>query len=201
MGKLINEKRKLKEVILKVEAENKVLKNKALKDPLTKLFNRWKIEEFFSERFQLFKEEKEDTSFIMLDIDNFKHVNDLHGHSIGDETIIAVTKGIKSIIREKDKAFRLGGDEFLIGLTNVDMKLAGEIAERIKQVISNENINQENSDDMITCSFGISMFLEKDLDYKEAINRADRALYISKNKGKNRVTVFDKAAYTDMEND
>lgn len=188
-------------MILKVEAENKVLKNKALKDPLTKLFNRWKIEEFFSERFQLFKEEKEDTSFIMLDIDNFKHVNDLHGHSIGDETIIAVTKGIKSIIREKDKAFRLGGDEFLIGLTNVDMKLAGEIAERIKQVISNENINQENSDDMITCSFGISMFLEKDLDYKEAINRADRALYISKNKGKNRVTVFDKAAYTDMEND
>jgi diguanylate cyclase (GGDEF)-like protein len=122
---------------------------------------------------------------IMLDLDHFKQVNDLHGHDRGDEVLAAVGTAITSCVRESDFAGRYGGEEFLILLPESDREGALVTAERLRGAISRLRIPQENL--TVTASLGLAIMPEDAVTGADLLRRADRALYAAKRAGRNRV--------------
>ena len=126
---------------------------------------------------------------IMMDIDDFKSVNDTYGHQIGDETIIGVADIIKKAIRDNDIASRYGGEEFVVMLRDTEIEEGVMVAERIREAIENMKINSGTVTISTTISIGVAEF-DTDIDENthDIIGRADNSLYISKRNGKNQVT-------------
>ncbi len=126
----------------------------------------------------------------LLDLDNFKHVNDIYGHPAGDLVLKEVSKRLLSVVREVDTVARLGGDEFAIILDSISApNLAYKPMKRAVQLIQNP-IRVDGAEVMVGASVGIALFPTNTLDSDELIRMADKALYAAKNKGKNRVTIY-----------
>lgn len=176
--------------LTRVKKENEELESIAFKDPLTKLYNRRGMESYLTASFQVFQRDKDPLCIIMGDVDNFKSVNDLYGHDIGDEMLVVVSKVIQSELRSTDAACRWGGEEFLIALPAAKPEIAMLIAERIRGGIAQEKVELSKGIVSVTCSFGVSMFYAGDESYIPSVSRADQALYQSKKNGKNQVTLF-----------
>ena len=123
-------------------------------------------------------------SFVLLDIDHFKEVNDTYGHNVGDEVLVNLTKLIQGKIRNSDSLVRWGGEEFVILCGETPIQNAQFLAEKLRVAIEN---TQLISQQRITCSFGISEMIAGE-DPKRLFERADKALYASKEGGRNRVT-------------
>ena len=123
-------------------------------------------------------------SLILIDIDNFKQINDTYGHLAGDKVIIKTIETIKRVIRQDDIVARWGGEEFVIILPNTPLESAVETAGRIKEFIS--MIEHGDAIERVTASFGVTAFVEGD-DMESIINRADQFLYQAKKHGKNKV--------------
>lgn len=161
--------------ILREELEKLVIT-----DYLTKLFSR----NYLDERIQFSMKHDNFGVFILIDIDDFKKINDNYGHHVGDESIIQVAKIIKSSIRANDIGARWGGEELAIYLPKVEIELGVNIAERLVKRVYDE------SNPKITISCGVAFWR---VDNKEStfnlFKRADKALYIAKNTGKNRVVI------------
>lgn len=127
---------------------------------------------------------------IMCDIDKFKPLNDTYGHLCGDQMLKAVANTILSSIRQTDVAARYGGEEFIIMLPNTDTETARNIAERIRRNTEKIELDHEGTVITTTISLGLAMLKEKeDSSTKLLIERADKALYISKRSGRNQVTI------------
>ncbi|KKP52063.1 MAG: Diguanylate cyclase [Candidatus Roizmanbacteria bacterium GW2011_GWA2_33_33] len=135
----------------------------------------------------------------MMDIDLFKYVNDTYGHEAGDFVLKELANLFKDQIRETDVIARIGGEEFLLILQNTDLDGAKKLAEKIRAVVENKNLNpdeKENTPNKITISAGVSTFtkgskkinLETDL-----LISADQAMYYAKKAGRNRVWVTDES--------
>lgn len=126
---------------------------------------------------------------LMMDIDDFKHVNDTYGHQTGDNAIIGVSGVIKNIIRSHDIAARYGGEEFVVMLRDTELDDAVQVSERIRKGVEDLKIETGNQLLSTTISIGVAEF-DSDLDRssQDVIGRADESLYISKKRGKNRVT-------------
>ena len=123
-------------------------------------------------------------TFILIDIDNFKKVNDTYGHQVGDEIIIQVANIIKANIRQNDIGARWGGEELAIYLPKVSIHAGVSIANRLVQKV------RELTNPPVTISCGVSYWKKNRVDsVKELFNRADEALYTAKRAGKNRVVV------------
>ena len=132
---------------------------------------------------------------IMFDIDHFKNFNDTYGHACGDYVLITVAKIIKNSIRTQDMASRYGGEEFTVMLPNTLKEDAMQVAERIRTNIESALFNYENKQMRVTISGGVSVFdVEKNpvSSAKEFVEQADKALYVSKTSGRNRITFADK---------
>ncbi len=129
---------------------------------------------------------------IMTDIDNFKHFNDTYGHNCGDLVLKQVAQIIQQLIRPTDIAARYGGEEFCIMLPNTTAKQAKVIAERIRSRVESAVTEYENFKLSVTISLGVACY-DPDLDIsaKYLIDRADKAMYRSKQEGKNRVTLWE----------
>ena len=128
-------------------------------------------------------------ALIMADLDHFKQINDTHGHTAGDTVLIRVAQIIKDNIRLMDVAARYGGEEFAIILPKTDMTDALIVAERIRENIQNEIFHHEDLAMKITISMGISVLdPDRDTGKGDLIDRTDRALYMSKNGGRNSVS-------------
>lgn len=123
-----------------------------------------------------------DFSLIMIDIDNFKNINDTCGHLVGDQVIVKAAEIIKTNVRKDDIVARWGGDEFIIVLPHTSRKKAIEISERIKNQLS--TIKYCNERNQVTASLGITLFAEGD-NVNSIVNRADLLLYQAKDQGKN----------------
>ena len=133
------------------------------------------------------KRRKYPMAMIYFDLDHFKNVNDMHGHSAGDEVLLEVVAVVKSIIRVEDVFSRWGGDEFILLLPNTNLVGAEFVAERIRSEIEALKINEAYG---VTTSVGYSQW--KLNEYLESwFLRTDKALYVSKNTGKNKVTASD----------
>jgi diguanylate cyclase len=130
-------------------------------------------------------------SLVMLDIDHFKSVNDTHGHLIGDRVIRFVAQVLEKNIKGKDTAARYGGEEFTVLLPETPATGAKSVAESIRKAVANAQlVRADNKKPLgqITISAGVATFAAGE-DVMEFINRADQALYRSKNEGRNRVSV------------
>ncbi|OQY38022.1 MAG: hypothetical protein B6229_07025 [Spirochaetaceae bacterium 4572_7] len=126
---------------------------------------------------------------IMMDIDDFKSVNDTYGHQIGDETIIGVANIMKQAVRDNDVASRYGGEEFVVMLRETDLEAGIVVAERIRAAVENMKISSGKTTLSTTISLGVAEFdIDIDKNTHDIIGRADNSLYISKRNGKNQVT-------------
>ncbi|MCH2533696.1 MAG: GGDEF domain-containing protein [Bdellovibrionales bacterium] len=130
---------------------------------------------------------------ITFDIDHFKHVNDTYGHSAGDYVLQELARIIKSgLIRESDFFARTGGEEFCLILLGSGSKQCKEIAERIRSTVENHKFEYGGTKLPITISMGVALKRNTDNQWEEIFERADKALYKSKNNGRNLVTFTDK---------
>ncbi|MCP3866923.1 MAG: GGDEF domain-containing protein [Gammaproteobacteria bacterium] len=157
----------------------------ALIDPLTGVKNRATMDTAIHREIELARRQDTTLSVILLDIDHFKQVNDQYGHLSGDQALRAIAQCANRTIRDSDMLFRYGGEEFLVLLTGTDSEGALQLAERIRENV--EQLNPHKHETMaLTVSLGVTS-LEPDDDSSALFQRADKALYQAKQKGRNRV--------------
>ncbi|UTC96499.1 sensor domain-containing diguanylate cyclase [Treponema denticola] len=134
-------------------------------------------------------EKKETLSILMIDIDFFKNINDTYGHAAGDIVLEEVAKIIKSCTRNADTAARYGGEEFVVMLNNTAASAAMAVAERIRKSVEEKSIMYDGKKINVTISIGVSSYNFDLESAKSIVERADKALYESKQNGRNRVTL------------
>ncbi|WP_299238934.1 sensor domain-containing diguanylate cyclase [Sulfurihydrogenibium sp.] len=171
---------KLIYLLNKIYTEN--LSHIAIYDKLTQVYNRVLLDSILYKLAKYSKRHKLPISIIMLDIDNFKGINDTYGHLEGDRVLKVVASIIKSSIRESDYIFRYGGEEFLTLLPNTDINGAVVVGEKIRRNIENFDFGLDRK---ITISCGIKQIENFDNPYLD-IEEADKYLYVAKKTGKNR---------------
>lgn len=131
----------------------------------------------------------EPMSIIIFDIDFFKKINDTYGHPCGDFVLKELAKAVMTkLIRFNDFFARYGGEEFVLILSGTDQKIAAEVAERIRMTIQNHEFIFENKRIPVTISLGVTSKTAKDNDWNVLLERVDKALYTSKQTGRNKVT-------------
>lgn len=125
----------------------------------------------------------------MIDIDHFKRLNDEHGHKIGDVTLQRVAKTLRAALRAEDRLYRYGGEEFLVVFANVDAEAGGALAERLRAEVEHMPllVDQGDAASPVTISIGVAAFPGDGEHLEELIDTADRAMYASKEAGRNRV--------------
>ncbi|RLA91741.1 MAG: hypothetical protein DRG20_00410 [Deltaproteobacteria bacterium] len=136
------------------------------------------------------KQYKLPLSFFMMDLDFFKKVNDTYGHSVGSAVLRDIGNIINKNLRDIDVSGRYGGEEFVAYLREIRKDVAFKVAERIRKRIEKHEFKHEGYLLHITISIGISQFPDDGRNYKELLKNADKALYIAKEKGRNRVVLF-----------
>lgn len=159
------------------------LQQMALKDTLTGLGNRRFFDDSLEKTIQLAMRSKSYCAVLLLDLDNFKQVNDIYGHSAGDDILIAVAKAMYSTLRATDSLFRFGGDEFAVLLSDDDVASSELIARRLVKAIARQHDCQHHQ---VTASIGIAHW-QPGQTAAELFSAADKALYLAKEAGKNRV--------------
>lgn len=165
--------------------EKSVLQQLSSRDPLTGLFNRSKLEEAFEYEQKQSNRYETDLSIIMMDIDDFKSVNDNYGHNIGDMFLKEIAEILKASFRDVDTVGRWGGEEFLILLPKTDLEDSKKIAEKVRKVIERYQFSKIGHK---TASFGVATHSDNEYLFN-LLNRADKALYMAKENGRNRVEV------------
>ena len=162
----------------------------AITDSLTEVHTRRYIMDRLQEEIHRSSMRKIKMSFLMVDVDYFKSINDKFGHLTGDQVLREVGTIIKETIREIDIAGRYGGEEFCAVLPDTDRDGAKYVAERIRQATEEAEIKAYDNTVKITVSVGVSTYPEDAKKAEELIDKADWALYRSKKQGRNRVTTF-----------
>jgi len=171
-----------------LEAKNRELEILATTDALTGVKSRRNFFDIGEQYILVAKRENMPLSFIMLDIDYFKKVNDTYGHIAGDEVLKNFTSIISNNLRKSDIFGRVGGEEFAIIFHNADKNTALQLAEKIRKKINNNSAKFHDKIINITVSLGVAVLKDEDtLD--SLFNKADEALYASKQNGRNQVTV------------
>ena len=164
----------------------KKLKYNSNYDSLTGIFNRGKVIENINLLKQNLDFNKEKYYIAMIDIDNFKKVNDIYGHIAGDKVLKEVSNVIRKSISNEDILGRYGGEEF-IAIIKDEINNYKDIIERIRRNIEELNINVNNKLIKVTSSIGVKNFNLNKMTLEENISLADKSLYKAKNSGKNRV--------------
>jgi diguanylate cyclase (GGDEF)-like protein len=162
----------------------------ALKDSLTSLYTRAKFEDVKVHEFSRSKRYKLPLSLCMLDIDDFKKINDTYGYPIGDEVLKTIGSILLRHIRSSDIPFRWGGEEFLILFTHTHLNEAKLACEKLLNKIRNIEIKESDNIVQFTVSMGLTELKEEDDSIEKAIDRADKALYMAKKNGKNRIEIL-----------
>ncbi|WP_373036512.1 diguanylate cyclase [Sulfurimonas sp.] len=163
----------------------KELEHMASTDPLTKLFNRSKLNDVLDKEMALSHAIASPLSIIFLDIDNFKLVNDTYGHDVGDKVLVDIAKIIKSVTRANDIAARWGGEEFMVTLQSTDAAIASILAEKLRVAVEEYTFAIVGR---LTISLGVTEYRHNESE-ESFIKRVDKALYEAKEKGRNQVVV------------
>ncbi|RXJ83847.1 sensor domain-containing diguanylate cyclase [Arcobacter cloacae] len=161
------------------------LTNLTLTDYLTNLSNRKNIDYVLKINENLFNRYKDKFSIILIDLDDFKKVNDTYGHLVGDKVIIEISEILKKYTRQTDVVGRWGGEEFIIICPKTDLLDASKLAEKLRDKIATYQFETVGNK---TASFGVATFKENETII-ELITRVDNAMYLAKSRGKNRVEI------------
>ena len=188
--KLLKAQQEIREQNIKLETANKKLQHLSITDGLTDFFNHRHIHQLLDTEIGRAKRYSLKLALLMLDLDNFKIINDNKGHLFGDTVLRSVADIIKRNIRESDMPARYGGDEFLIILPHTDMQMAYKLARRIHSDILKHSFDTENHID-VTVSIGISQYPHPNIQNKDDLIRlADEAMYEAKLRGRNRISAI-----------
>lgn len=170
-----------------LEILNEKLKNLAAKDSLTGIFNRGSFFGSAEHLLDLSKRQKTTASFVVMDIDYFKMINDTYGHYIGDKVLIDFTRMISSLLRKSDVFGRIGGEEFAVLLPDTGIEGAVQIANKLRKTVGESSIVVEGKTITYTLSLGVASSGPDDNSIDELFKRADLKLYEAKRKGRDRV--------------
>ncbi len=169
----------------------KLLKNSLEKDRMTNLYNHHSFLEKLEAKIRIFQKASQNFACCMVDIDNFKSINDTYGHLAGDQVIINLARFLKYNLRNYDFICRYGGEEFAVILNVNDKDSAIKIMDRIRKNFSLLNHHFGENSFSCTISIGIAMFFDF-LEMKTLLQAADSGLYIAKKQGKNKVILVEK---------
>ncbi|OMH25586.1 sensor domain-containing diguanylate cyclase [Motiliproteus sp. MSK22-1] len=176
---------------LQLREVNAELEHLSRTDRLTQLFNRGYWEEQLDKEFSRFKRTGAVSSLVMFDIDHFKKINDTYGHQAGDEVIREVSRWVRKVARTTDVVGRYGGEEFAVILLNTDAAQARYFSERLRRRIEEGLVSYEADEIKFTISLGVAEADSHMESYEDWLQLADKALYQSKNNGRNCLTVAD----------
>ena len=181
--------------LVNIDADHRqllALREQAERDPLTQLYNkaasRRLIEEYFDNR-----KPGETAALIVLDLDNFKNVNDRYGHLVGDNELIRCAMTFHRLFRSSDIVARIGGDEFLVLAAGMERDLVARRCQDMLDIFSRD-MSREMKECGLSCSIGIAMAPEDGLAFQELFQRADKALYQAKGEGKGGFAFYDPTA-------
>lgn len=179
------ENKELLDEVQSLKKENIIMEKKAMTDKLTQLHNRHFIDTYLEKEFLSSKRHKNKLSLILIDLDNFKNINDTYGHSKGDKVLINIASILKNFIRKSDIIGRWGGEEFIVVCKETDLNGAFHLANYLREKIEQADCDMCSN---ITASFGVTSIEKFDKTFNCIISKADKALYSSKNSGKNKVS-------------
>jgi diguanylate cyclase (GGDEF)-like protein len=169
-------------------------RRKGMIDPLTGVFSREYIMERFKEELRIASKTKNKCSLIMMDIDEYKKINDIYGHIVGDivlkEFVIALRKGV----RATDLVGRFGGDEFIIVFPTMNKDLAEKTAQNLRKIIEDYKIAIQDKVLSVTSSIGVVTFPDDSFTMEDLFNKADIAMYQAKDRGGNNVVAFSSSS-------
>ncbi|MFH1674580.1 MAG: diguanylate cyclase [Pseudomonadota bacterium] len=187
----VNTQLRVKELHEALQEKNRQLQELANKDGLTSLYNHRYLQEQLLKEMERSKRYNLTLSFILIDIDHFKHVNDTYGHQTGDVILKTLGELLFKIVRESDIAARYGGEEFALILPHTNFTTARETAERLRTTVESYDFEVDNDHLQITISLGIASFPHETIETsKDLVESADKALYMAKKNGRNRVEVY-----------
>ncbi len=167
----------------------KELETQVAIDPLTKIFNRRSLDKHLGAIFHSAEERQLDMFAMMIDIDDFKNVNDSYGHQVGDKVLIFIANLLKKTVRDSDKVFRFGGEEFIIILNRITHEQCMNVAQRMLHLAEHNKLISKTDQIHITLSIGLTAHKLGDT-VETFIKRADDALYMAKTNGKNQLKVL-----------
>lgn len=187
----VNTQLRVKELHEALQEKNRQLQELANKDGLTNLYNHRYLQEQLLKEMERSKRYNLTLSFILIDIDHFKHVNDAYGHQTGDVILKTLGELLFKIVRDSDIAARYGGEEFALILPHTNFTTARETAERLRKTVESYDFEADQNHLQITISLGIASFPNETIETsKDLVESADKALYTAKKNGRNRVEVY-----------
>jgi len=189
---LIKAKEQLQTMTDELKEKNRLLENLANMDGLTQVHNHRFFQNFLEKEMKRSKRHSSSLGVIIADIDHFKQFNDKYGHQTGDFILVEFCKLAKSIIREYDLIARYGGEEFVFVLPETDLEESQATAEKIRKYISEHHFSDGTMTYQVTVSLGVAALTPNspDLRKDQLIELSDKALYVAKKNGRNRVVAY-----------
>ena len=176
------------QLLLQTEAARRVAERMAMTDPLTSTFNRRHFFVVGERRFTQSKHLQQQLAVVLLDVDDFKAVNDQHGHAVGDRVLVDVAQACMACMRDSDLLARYGGEEFVALLPATDWALALQVAERVRASVAGLQVAVDSGAPIRpTVSIGVAMLAAASASFDSLLAQADVAMYSAKRSGKNRV--------------
>jgi two-component system cell cycle response regulator len=161
-------------------------------DSLTGLFNRRAFEKKIHEEFERSKRYHNPLSVLIFDLDNFKSINDTYGHHGGDAALVKISETLREMTRQSDFSARFGGEEFVMILPETDQDNAFQVANKIHGAVRSSSFGTTNRPFALTVSIGVSSSSTRAYStWREMLDDADRAMYLAKNTGKDRVEIWE----------
>jgi diguanylate cyclase len=188
-AKIIEELSRSQKVSEKLQAQLHESKIQLLRDPLTGIANRLAYDERVIVEYHRWKRTNVPLSLALWDIDHFKKINDRYGHGVGDRVLKLFADIIQSRIRKLDLFSRIGGEEFVLLMPNTSLENAIRLNDSLRVMLEECNFHYQGQHCRVTSSVGIAEFRRGD-KAETVLERADKALYESKNNGRNRCTAF-----------
>lgn len=184
---MIDEVKKANTIISHLSNQVKILEETTNLDPLTKVFNRRALISYLDE-ICMKDNMSNELYLLMLDIDNFKIINDSYGHIAGDKVLIFIANIFRKTLRDGDKVFRYGGEEFVVVLNRIDNAHCTQITERLLHLVRESKLIYKGKNLQVTMSVGATKYKQNDTP-DTIVHRADKALYKAKTSGKDQIQV------------
>jgi two-component system cell cycle response regulator len=176
-----------------IQAANERLEHIARTDGLTGLYNRRYFHEQFNQEFERARRYETPLSCLIFDVDNFKSVNDTHGHLVGDSVLVEMANRLLRRVRSIDLTARYGGEEFVVLMPQTDRDGAATQAERVRKYVDDQPFEGLPESHHITVSIGLAVYDSKSMrSPADLLRAADQALYHAKQNGKNRVAIAEE---------
>jgi diguanylate cyclase (GGDEF)-like protein len=187
----IQREKQYNSILNNVKEINEKLSHLATHDSLTHILNRYSLKNYLEKAINMAKNEKICSALLLIDLDNFKVINDTYGHSVGDEVLIKISNEVSELLLKEHIIGRFGGDEFAVLLTKSTLDEGVQIAERIRTWLEKNELDLPSGINInITTSIGV-VKIDGSLTCQKILSYADTALYSAKNNGKNRLEIIE----------